>query len=128
MKLAAMIPLIGFDAIVNVWIIILVTPDAWLTRQQIYLTILFLVPLLNLYSFRNKLNMTLRKTALRAFVGSCITLSTSVANLLILMLLKGEPGYICLMCCNADSEFHYPRTEMDTKFNQYCSVFWCFIG
>jgi len=46
--------------------------------------------------------MALRRTALRAFIGSCVTLSTSVANLLTLLILKGEPGYICLMCCNAD--------------------------
>jgi len=84
-KLIAIIPLVVFDVIVNV-----------------YLTILFLVPLWGLHSFRNKLNMALRRTALRAFIGSCVTLSTSVANLLTLIILKGEPGYICLMCCNAD--------------------------
>jgi len=58
-----------------------------------------------LYSFRNKLNMALRRTALRAFIGSCVTLTSSVANLLTIMILKGEPGYICLMCCNADILF-----------------------
>jgi len=84
----SMIPLIAFDVVVNV-----------------YLTILFLVPLWGLYSFRNKLNMALRRMALRAFIGSVVTLSSSVANLLTIMLLKGEPGYICLMCCNADILF-----------------------
>jgi len=87
-KLIAIIPLVSFDVIVNV-----------------YLTILFLVPLWGLYSFRNKLNLALRRTALHAFIGSCVTLTSSVANLLTIMILKGEPGYICLMCCNADILF-----------------------
>jgi hypothetical protein len=43
--------------------------------------------------------------AFRSFIGSCATLTTSVMNLTILMVLKGEPGYICLMCCNADILF-----------------------
>jgi hypothetical protein len=43
--------------------------------------------------------------AFRSFVGSCATLTTSVVNLTILMVLKGEPGWICLMCCNADILF-----------------------
>jgi hypothetical protein len=43
--------------------------------------------------------------AFRSFVGSCATLTTSVINLTILMVLHGEPGWICLMCCNADILF-----------------------
>jgi hypothetical protein len=43
--------------------------------------------------------------AFRSFVGSCATLTTSVVNLTILMVLHGEPGWICLMCCNADILF-----------------------
>jgi hypothetical protein len=43
--------------------------------------------------------------AFRSFIGSCATLTTSVANLSVLMVLKGEPGWICLMCCNADILF-----------------------
>lgn len=43
--------------------------------------------------------------AFRSFIGSCATLTTSVANLTVLMVLKGEPGWICLMCCNADILF-----------------------
>jgi hypothetical protein len=49
-------------------------------------------------------NSGLRRTAFRAFIGSCVTLTSSVANLITLTVLRGEPGYICLMCCNADSE------------------------
>jgi hypothetical protein len=43
--------------------------------------------------------------ASRSLVGSLATLTTSVVNLTILMVLKGEPGWICLMCCNADILF-----------------------
>jgi pectate lyase len=43
--------------------------------------------------------------AFRSLIGSCATLTTSVANLTVLMVLKGEPGWICLMICNADILF-----------------------
>jgi hypothetical protein len=43
--------------------------------------------------------------AKRSLIGSLATLTTSVVNLTILMVLKGEPGWICLMCCNADILF-----------------------
>lgn len=40
-----------------------------------------------------------------SLVGSLSTLFTSVANLTVLMVLRGEPGWICLLCCNADLLF-----------------------
>jgi hypothetical protein len=43
--------------------------------------------------------------AFRTFIGSLATLISSVANLTVLMVLKGEPGWICLMLCNADIMF-----------------------
>lgn len=43
--------------------------------------------------------------AYRSLIGSLATLTTSVVNLTILMVLKGEPGWICLACCNADILF-----------------------
>ena len=43
--------------------------------------------------------------AFRSLVGSLATLTTSVTNLTVLMVLRGEPGWICLMCCNADILF-----------------------
>jgi len=58
-----------------------------------------------LYSYQHNINTTLRTVALRTFVGSCATLISSVVNLTVLMVLKGEQGWICLMCCNADSKF-----------------------
>ncbi|KAF5020841.1 hypothetical protein F66182_7124 [Fusarium sp. NRRL 66182] len=92
MKSISMIPLIAFDAVVNV-----------------YLTILFLIPLKNLYSFKNlpktHANSRLRNVAFRTFVGACCTLTSSIVNLTVLMVLDGEPGWVCLMCCNSDVLF-----------------------
>ncbi|KAK4454983.1 hypothetical protein QBC34DRAFT_104860 [Podospora aff. communis PSN243] len=92
MKKLAMIPLIAFDLIVN-----------------IYLTILFLIPLSSLHSFKNmqqtKGNRRLRTVAKRTFIGSVCTLISSIVNLTVLMALDGEPGWVCLMCCNSDILF-----------------------
>lgn len=43
--------------------------------------------------------------AFRSLIGSLCTLTASVANQTVLMVSRGEPGYICLMCCNADILF-----------------------
>lgn len=45
----------------------------------------------------------MRALAFRTFVGSCATLISSVVNLTVLMAVGGEPGWMCLMLCNADS-------------------------
>ena len=60
---------------------------------------------IELYSYRNAANPKLNRMAFRSLVGSLATLTTSVANLTVLMVLRGEPGWICLMCCNADILF-----------------------
>lgn len=92
MKNLAMIPLITFDTIVNA-----------------YLTILFLIPLRKLYSFKNMpcsaVNLRLRTIAVRTFCGAVFTLMSSVVNLSTLMALDGEPGWVCLMSCNCDILF-----------------------
>ncbi|KAH7256727.1 hypothetical protein BKA59DRAFT_552472 [Fusarium tricinctum] len=92
MKKVSMIPLIAFDAVVNV-----------------YLTILFLIPLKNLYSFKSlpktQAHSRLRSVAFRTFVGACCTLTSSIVNLTVLMVMNGEPGWVCLMCCNSDVLF-----------------------
>ncbi|KAH7327186.1 hypothetical protein BKA65DRAFT_63729 [Rhexocercosporidium sp. MPI-PUGE-AT-0058] len=88
MEMKAMMPLIIFDAIVN-----------------LYLTLLFVLPLRSLYSYRNTPQSILRTVAVRSFVGSIATLTSSVVNLTVLMVLKGEAAWICLMCCNADILF-----------------------
>ncbi|CAM1505139.1 Fc.00g107760.m01.CDS01 [Cosmosporella sp. VM-42] len=70
MKRVAMIPLISFDFIANV-----------------YLTILFLIPLKNLYSFKNMArspaNIHLRTVAFRTFIGATCTLISSIVNLIL---------------------------------------------
>ncbi|KAJ4990722.1 hypothetical protein SVAN01_03731 [Stagonosporopsis vannaccii] len=88
MQKIAMLPLITFEVVVN-----------------IYLTLLFILPLRRLYSYRHNANPKLNRMAFRSLVGSLATLTTSVANLTVLMVLRGEPGWICLMCCNADILF-----------------------
>ncbi|OAA59312.1 hypothetical protein ISF_06247 [Cordyceps fumosorosea ARSEF 2679] len=92
MQSISMIPLISFDAVVNV-----------------YLTVLFLKPLKNLHSYKNMpqthANVRLRTVAFRTFVGSCCTLVSSIVNLSVLMALNGEPGWVCLLCCNCDILF-----------------------
>jgi hypothetical protein len=84
-----MLPLIIFDATVN-----------------LYFTLLFVLPLRKLYSYKNTPNSILRTVAVRSFVGSLATLSSSVVNLTVLMILKGEAAWVCLMCCNADILFN----------------------
>ncbi|XTI95342.1 hypothetical protein V2W45_1016071 [Cenococcum geophilum] len=88
MKRVAMIPLLSFEIVVNV-----------------YLTLLFILPIRKLYSYRHNVNAALRAVALRTFIGSCATLTSSVVNITVLMVLEGEPAWICMMCCNADILF-----------------------
>jgi hypothetical protein len=84
----SVLPLIIFDAVLN-----------------FYLTLLFIIPLRKLYSYKNSPNSVLRTITLRSFVGSLATLTSSVVNLTVLMVLHGEAAWICLMCCNADILF-----------------------
>ncbi|PHH75865.1 hypothetical protein CDD82_4239 [Ophiocordyceps australis] len=78
----AMVPLISFDAVVNV-----------------YLTTMFLLPLRRLYSFRSMprspANLRLRTIAFRTFCGAVFTLVSSIINLSVLLALNGEPGWKC---------------------------------
>ncbi|KAK3988127.1 hypothetical protein QBC44DRAFT_351305 [Cladorrhinum sp. PSN332] len=92
MQRPAMIPLITFDLLVN-----------------IYLTLVFLIPLTRLYTYKNFQETAgskrLRTVAIRTFVGCICTLASSIVNLSVLMALDGEPGWVCLMCCNSDILF-----------------------
>ncbi|EOD45620.1 Ring finger domain protein [Neofusicoccum parvum] len=101
MQKKAMLPLIVFDVVINV-----------------YLTALFIIPLRRLYSYQHNTNKALRIMALRTFIGSCATLTSSVVNLTVLMILKGEPGWICLMCCNADILFSVLVLHWVTSFDR----------
>ncbi|OTB04284.1 hypothetical protein M426DRAFT_261999 [Hypoxylon sp. CI-4A] len=89
----ALIPFITFDIVVNV-----------------YLTTLFLNPLRNIYAFKGLSSVPsnppkLRAVAVRTLVGTLCTTASSVVNLVVLMALDGEPGWVCLTCCNADILF-----------------------
>ncbi|KAI1107328.1 hypothetical protein F4804DRAFT_352221 [Jackrogersella minutella] len=89
----ALITLITFDILINV-----------------YLTFIFLNPLRSIYSFaglsRAPANPPrLRTVAIRTFIGALCTTTSSVVNLAVLMVLDGEPGWVCLTCCNADILF-----------------------
>ncbi|KAL1836968.1 hypothetical protein VTJ49DRAFT_4432 [Mycothermus thermophilus] len=92
LKRQAILPLIIFDLLVNV-----------------YLTILFLRPLYSIYAFktygRSPGSNRLKTMALRTFIGCVCTLTSSIVNLSVLVALNGEPGWVCLMCCNSDILF-----------------------
>jgi hypothetical protein len=66
---------------------------------------LFIIPLRALHSYKTNANPALNRMAFRSFVGSCATLTASVINLTVIMVLKGEPAWICFLCCNADILF-----------------------
>lgn len=97
------IPLIVFDVAAN-----------------IYLTGLFLKPLMNTYSIRRKLppppvlsggdaalqakplNSKLRKLAIRTVIGCVSTLLISMANVTALLILRSEVVWLCMTCCTVD--------------------------
>ncbi|KAL2875211.1 hypothetical protein SGCOL_009646 [Colletotrichum sp. CLE4] len=101
-----LLPVIFFDAVINV-----------------YLTSLFLVPLLRLHSIQISMmkpwtmhentlhfsrvppNVRLRRLELRTFAGVLGTLAISIANLSVLVALEGEIVWLCLTCCNTDILF-----------------------
>ncbi|KAF7195278.1 hypothetical protein HII31_03484 [Pseudocercospora fuligena] len=99
MEKRAMMPLIIFEVVVNA-----------------YLNILFIIPLRKMYSYRHGTGR-MRNLALRTFVGSCATLTSSVVNLTVLMAVGGEPGWLCLMLCNADILFCVLVLHWATSFD-----------
>ncbi|KAI9727430.1 MAG: hypothetical protein M1834_008374 [Cirrosporium novae-zelandiae] len=91
MERIAIIPLLSFDVLLNV-----------------YLTILFLIPLIKSYSSRKDvvpMTEALRTVAFRTFWGCCGSLLSSIVNITVLIILNGEPGWICLTSCNSDILF-----------------------
>ncbi|KAL3419309.1 hypothetical protein PVAG01_09531 [Phlyctema vagabunda] len=88
MERKAMIPLIIFDVIVNV-----------------YLTVLFIIPLRKQHSYQNNADSALRTVTFRTFIGSVGTLTSSIVNLTVVMVLQGEPAWICFICCNTEILF-----------------------
>ncbi|KAH7048431.1 hypothetical protein B0J12DRAFT_666031 [Macrophomina phaseolina] len=86
----ALIPVVAFDIIVNA-----------------YLTALFIAPIRRLYSYKSKSRARayLHSIAWRSFTGSCCTLLATIANGVTMMVLNGEPGWLCFVSCNADVLF-----------------------
>ncbi|KAK8059009.1 hypothetical protein PG994_009457 [Apiospora phragmitis] len=44
----------------------------------------------------------LRRLATKSLIGSCVTLTSSGSNLIALLVLNGEPAWLCLICCKVD--------------------------
>ncbi|KAL1638181.1 hypothetical protein SLS58_008921 [Diplodia intermedia] len=84
----ALILLISFDVTVNA-----------------YLTALFLIPIHRRYSSSEDKPTMLKNVGLRAFIGSLLTLVATTGNLLVRVMLDGEPGWVCFMSCNLDVLF-----------------------
>lgn len=99
----------------------------WEVLVNVYLTALFLGPLRELYSVQNRPQSKMRKVAIRTFVGVCVTLTTSVANLSVLTALDGEQGWVCLLICTSDGTYCLrPRSTADIK--QYSCRSWSYTG
>ncbi|KAI9734936.1 MAG: hypothetical protein M1834_002016 [Cirrosporium novae-zelandiae] len=60
---------------------------------NVYLNILFLTPMAKIYIYQNTINPTLRRVAIRTFIGNCATLISSVVNIIWSIVLNGEPGW-----------------------------------
>jgi hypothetical protein len=84
---------------------VLIPMITWEIIINIYLTALFLDPLRKLYSFRNKCKPGLQTMARRTFIGSIVSLLSTIVNLGVLSALNGEYAWLCLMLCNTDGEF-----------------------
>ncbi|KAI1657423.1 hypothetical protein F4813DRAFT_396332 [Daldinia decipiens] len=89
----ALIPLIVLEIVANVYIMALILNPLW-----------------NIYSLKGASNAPvnspgLRPAAIRTFIGALFTTTSSIVNLIVLMVLNGEPGWIFLACCNADILF-----------------------
>ncbi|KAF7532922.1 hypothetical protein G7054_g7550 [Neopestalotiopsis clavispora] len=97
MQRPVLVPLVSFDLGVNV-----------------YLTILFLIPLRRSYSFnmdKTSGNEKLRDLVKRTFIGAVTSTLTCVLNVAIMMALNGEPGWICLLSCNLDRKSSFQPTD-----------------
>lgn len=99
----------------------------WEVLINVYLTALFLGPLRELFSYKNKATSKLRTMAVKTFVGVCFILSTSVANLTILMSLNGEEGWIYLLICTSDGMFERITLHCANKFKCSC-LLWSSTG
>ncbi|KAI0882491.1 uncharacterized protein GGS22DRAFT_169587 [Annulohypoxylon maeteangense] len=89
----------------------------------VYLTILFLNPLRGVNGFQNISNAPssprLRNVAMRTFIGALCTTTSTVINLIVLMVLDGEPGWVFLTCCNADILFSALVIQWTTRHDPW---------
>jgi len=71
------------------------------TGCNIYLMIMFIIPLRQLMSYSNPNSMS-RQIAIRTLIGTSITLASSVFNIMQLIIVQGERSWLCLITCNLD--------------------------
>ncbi|KAK9776991.1 hypothetical protein AB5N19_07583 [Seiridium cardinale] len=125
----------GENCIIGVKQEVLVAAVTYDVIVNVYLTMLFLGPLSVSYSFswrpgsvlltsgssrQLSLNNKLRGLALKTFIGACLTLASSIANLVALTAFDGEPAWLCFLTCKSDILFsavviHFVTTAEDTS-------------
>lgn len=88
-----------------------------LTIMQLWLTMLFIIPLKRMYIYQRRVNPAIHAIAKHTFIGSTITLACSLANGLGTIILDGERGWLCLMLCNVDGAS--PSIHTSTQYVHY---------
>jgi hypothetical protein len=95
---------------------------------NIYMTLLFLNPLRKLYSFKTNANPGLHTMARRTFIGSIVSLTSTIVNLGVLCALNGEYVWICFMMCNTDGKIMLLSFSKALLIWQSLSVSWSSTG
>ncbi|KAI4600526.1 hypothetical protein KJ359_000881 [Pestalotiopsis sp. 9143b] len=76
-------------------------------KSKLYIFNTFVV--ICLYSFKDipqtPSNIRLRSMVMRTFVGAILTTLSSSTNIAVIVGFNGEPGWLCLLCCNCDILF-----------------------
>ncbi|KAE9366826.1 hypothetical protein N431DRAFT_515443 [Stipitochalara longipes BDJ] len=72
---------------------------------NLYLTVLFIIPLRAICTHSQARNPLLRTMCLRSLLCCVLTMITTTTNLAVLLGLHGEPAWIFLLCCNLDVVF-----------------------
>jgi hypothetical protein len=101
------IPLVTYEMLINV-----------------YLTMLFLLPLRNLARFEDRFgsaNERLQRMTKRCVIGAFVTLLSTGANLTAVTVMEGQQAWLCLLCCNLDrkSTVQYLRLCL-TELHSIC--------
>lgn len=104
-RIRAMMPLIAYEVVINIYLnILFIIPLRSKFRSSAVVGSSVLHSSSEMYTYRHG-SGKMRNLALRTFIGSCATLLSSAVNLTVLMAVGGEPSWLCLMLCNADSTF-----------------------